>query len=227
VSLAVVIGAGGGIGRACADHLAADTRYTGVLRLGRRSVPPLDLLSEPSIAAAASWAAAQGEPRLVLVATGFLHDASRRPERSWRELDPAHMAHAFAVNAVGPALLMKHFCPRLPRRGRVVFAALSARVGSIGDNHRGGWHSYRASKAALNQLVRTTAIELRRHNPDSICVALHPGTVDTALSAPFEKAGLDVRPPTIAAADLLTVIARLETAQSGGFFDQRGEAIEW
>ncbi len=223
----MVVGAGGGIGRACADHLADDPRYTGVLRLGRRSDPPLDLLSEPSIAAAAGWAAAQGDLRLVLVATGFLHDASRRPERSWRELDPEHMAHAFAVNAIGPALLMKHFCPRLPRRGRVVFAVLSARVGSIGDNHRGGWHSYRASKAALNQLVRTTAIELRRHNPDSICVALHPGTVDTALSAPFEKAGLDVRPPEVAAADLLAVIGRLDTAQSGGFFDQRGEAIEW
>ncbi len=223
----MVVGAGGGIGRACADHLADDTRYTGVLRLGRRSVPPLDLLSEPSIAAAASWAAERGDLRLVLVATGFLHDASRRPERSWRELDADHMAHAFAVNAIGPALLMKHFCPRLPRRGRVVFAALSARVGSIGDNHRGGWHSYRASKAALNQLVRTTAIELRRHNPDSICVALHPGTVDTALSAPFEKAGLDVRPPEVAAADLLAVIDRLEAAQSGGFFDQQGKTIEW
>jgi NAD(P)-dependent dehydrogenase (short-subunit alcohol dehydrogenase family) len=227
MSLAVVVGAGGGIGRACADRLAEDTRYTSVLRLGRRSVPPLDLLSEPSIAAAASWAAAQGELRLVVVTTGFLHDARFRPERSWRELDPDHMAYAFAVNAVGPALLIKHFCPRLPRRGRVVFAALSARVGSIGDNHRGGWHSYRASKAALNQLVRTTAIELRRHNPDSICVALHPGTVDTTLSAPFEKAGLDVRPPEVAAADLLAVIGRLETGQTGGFFDQRGEAIEW
>jgi NAD(P)-dependent dehydrogenase (short-subunit alcohol dehydrogenase family) len=227
MSLAVVVGAGGGIGRACADRLAEDDRYTGVLRLGRRSSPPLDLLSEPSIAAAAAWSAEQGDIRLVLIATGFLHDAGFRPERSWRELDPAHMAHAFAVNAIGPALLMKHFCPRLPRRGRVVLAALSARVGSIGDNHRGGWHSYRASKAALNQLVRTTAVELRRHNPDSVCVALHPGTVDTALSAPFEKAGLDVRPPEVAAADLLAVIDRLTPTHSGGFFDQRGDVIEW
>ena len=198
-----------------------------MLRLGRHTVPPLDLLSEPSIAAAAEWAAAQGELRLVLDATGFLHDGRFRPERSWRELDPAHMAHAFAVNAVGPALLMKHFCPRLPRTGRTVFATLSARVGSIGDNRLGGWYSYRASKAALNQLVRTAAVELRRHNRDAVCVALHPGTVATPLSDPFGKHGLDARPPAEAARDLLAVIDALTPADTGGFRDQGGAVIEW
>mgnify|MGYP000220379835 CR=1 FL=1 len=100
-----------------------------------------------------------------------------QPEKSWRQLDPAHMAHAFAINAIGPALLMKHFLPLLPGEGRSVFATLSAKVGSIGDNALGGWYSYRASKAALNQLVRTAAIELRRRQPMAVCVALHPGTV--------------------------------------------------
>ncbi len=227
MTVAVVIGAGGGLGRALAAALEQDSAYGHVLRLGRTSNPPLDLLSEPSIAAAAASATVHGEIRLVLDATGFLHDARFRPERGWRDIDPAHMAHAFAVNAIGPALLMKHFCPFLPREGRAVFATLSARVGSIGDNRLGGWHSYRASKAALNQLVRTVAVELRRHNPAGICVALHPGTVDTALSAPFSKAGLDVRPPDVAARELLTVLGGLREEHSGGFYDQHGEAIPW
>lgn len=201
--------------------------YAAVTRLSRSSTPPVDLLSEATIAVAAAKVAGQGAIRLVIDATGFLHDGRFRPERSWRDLDPAHMAHAFAVNAIGPALLMKHFCPLLPRDGRVVFATLSARVGSIGDNRLGGWHSYRASKAALNQLVRTVAVELRRHNPDGICVAIHPGTVDTPLSQPFAKTGLDARAPAVAASDVLGVIDALTAAQSGGFYDQRGQPIDW
>ena len=227
MTAALVIGAGGGLGRALAAALEAGGTYGRVLRLGRGSTPPLDLLSEPSVAAAAAWTADQGEVRLVVDATGFLHDARFRPERSWRDIDPAHMAHDFAVNAIGPALLMKHFCPRLPREGRAVFATLSARVGSIGDNRLGGWHSYRASKAALNQLVRTAAVELRRHNPAGLCVALHPGTVNTALSAPFAKTGLDVRAPDMAAGELLTSLGGLGPEHSGGFYDQRGEPIPW
>ncbi len=225
--VAVVVGAGGGLGHALAAALEAGGAHGRVLRLGRGSTPPLDLLSEPSVAAAAAWAAAQGEIRLVLNATGFLHDARFRPERSWRDIDPAHMAHAFAINAIGPALLMKHFCPRLAREGRAVFATLSARVGSIGDNRLGGWHSYRASKAALNQLVRTAAVELRRHNPAGVCVVLHPGTVDTPLSKPFAKTGLDVRPASVAAGELLAVVGELGAKHSGGFYDQGGEPIPW
>ena len=224
---AVVIGATGGLGQAIAAELEHGGAYARVVRLGRGTVPPLELLSEPSIAAAATWAAGQGEIRLVLDATGFLHDGRFRPERGWRDIDPRHMAHAFAVNAIGPALLMKHFCPLLPREGWVVFATLSARVGSIGDNRLGGWHSYRASKAALNQLVRTASVELRRHNPSSVCVALHPGTVDTPLSTPFAKAGLDTRPPDVAAREVLAVVSHLSAAESGGFFDQHGTPILW
>jgi NAD(P)-dependent dehydrogenase (short-subunit alcohol dehydrogenase family) len=217
----VVIGAGGGIGAALAAALEA--RGEAVLRLSRRSDPPLDLLDEASIAAAAAHA---GEGlRLVLDATGFLHDARFRPEKSLRELDPAHLAHAFAVNAIGPALLMKHFLPRLAREGRAVFATLSARVGSIADNRLGGWYAYRASKAALNQLLRTAAVEVARRRPEQILVALHPGTVATPLSAPFSKAGLDLQTPEEAAARLLAVIERLTPAQTGGFFDHRGEAV--
>ncbi len=214
----VVIGASGGIGAALAAAMGPDT-----VRLGRRTAPSLDLLDEASIAAAAAHC---GDGlRLVIDATGWLHDDRFGPEKSWREIDPAHLAQAFALNATGPALLMKHFLPRLARDGRAVFATLSARVGSIGDNRLGGWYAYRASKAALNQLVRTAAIELRRTRPAALCVALHPGTVDTGLSGPFAKSGLDVVGPEVAAARLLGVLAGLEAGRSGTLVDQNGETV--
>jgi NAD(P)-dependent dehydrogenase (short-subunit alcohol dehydrogenase family) len=137
------------------------------------------------------------------------------------------MAKAFAINAIGPALIMKHFLPLFPPSGKAVFATLSAKVGSIGDNRLGGWHSYRASKAALNQLVRTTAVELKRRRPEAICAALHPGTVNTGLSAPFAKSGLAVREPEQAANLLLRVIDQLTADDSGGFFNYAGERLPW
>ena len=207
--------------------LAQDAAHDAVIGLSRSSTPMLDLLSETSIAAAAAFINAQGTPRLIIDATGVLQSKTIKPEKSWRELDAAQMAEAFAINAIGPALVMKHFLPLLPREGNCVFATLSARVGSIGDNRLGGWYSYRASKAALNQLVRTAAIELNRRAPKAICVALHPGTVDTGLSASFAKTGLDVQTPELAAARLLETIAGLAVGDSGGFFDYKGETIVW
>ncbi len=224
--IAVVIGTGG-IGGALAEALHSAAEYDEVVVLGRRSTPALDLLDEASIAAAARWLAARGAPELVIDATGILHGPAMAPEKSWRELDPATLAQAFAINAIGPALLMKHFLPLLPRDRRAVFATLSAKVGSIGDNRLGGWYAYRASKAALNQFVRTASIELRRGRPQAICVALHPGTVDTGLSAPFAKSGLQVQAPALAAQRLLTVLAGLKAEDSGQFFDYRGEHLPW
>ena len=218
---AVIIGGSGGIGAALAAAL--EGRGLPVRRLGRRTTPALDLLDEASIAAAA--AGIGPGLRLVLDATGFLHDARFQPEKSFRQLDPAHLAHSFAINATGPALLMKHFLPLLAREGRAVFATLSARVGSISDNRLGGWTSYRAAKAALNQIMRTSAIELARSRPQAICVALHPGTVATPLSEPFAKAGLEVQTPEEAAARLLHVIEGLSPAQTGLFFDHHGRPI--
>ncbi|MBB5694676.1 SDR family NAD(P)-dependent oxidoreductase [Muricoccus pecuniae] len=218
---AVVIGATGGIGAALSDAL--ERRGRPVLRLGRSTEPRLDLLDEASIAAAA----ARAGPGLTLVidATGFLHDERYRPEKALRQLDPAHMAHSFAVNATGPALLMKHFLPLLAREERAVFATLSARVGSIADNRLGGWYSYRAAKAALNQITRTAAIELARTHRNAVCVALHPGTVDTGLSGPFARSGLNVQAPAEAAGRLLSVIDALRPAQTGLLLDHRGEEI--
>ncbi|MFN4013764.1 MAG: SDR family NAD(P)-dependent oxidoreductase [Reyranella sp.] len=226
--IAIVVGAAGGIGGALYGRLSTQSRFSAVLGLGRRSSPPLDLTDEESIAKAARHVAGLGpEVRLIVDASGLLHGNGMSPEKSWRDLDPTHMARAFAVNAIGPALLMKHFLPLLPRQGRSVFATLSARVGSIGDNRLGGWYSYRASKAALNQFVRTAAIELGRRQPAAICVALHPGTVATSLSAPFVKAGLDVQTTDQAAGRLIDVIDRLPPGSSGGFFDHRGDPVPW
>ncbi|MET0427657.1 MAG: SDR family NAD(P)-dependent oxidoreductase [Microvirga sp.] len=226
--LAVIIGARGGIGGALLEALDGQAAFPEVLGLSRAGTPSLDLTDEASIAEAARHVAGTGKPlRLVIDATGFLHGPGAAPERSWRELDPAVMAHAFAVNATGPALVMKHFLPLLPRDGKAVFASLSARVGSIGDNRLGGWYSYRASKAALNQLVRTAAIELRRRAPEAVCIVLHPGTVDTPLSAPFARTGLDVQSPAQAADQLLAVVDRIGANGSGGFYDHRGESVDW
>ena len=226
--LAVVIGASGSVGAALWAQLQLDATFERVVGLARSTLPALNLLDESSIAAAAHETAATGLAlRLVIDATGYLHGEGHQPEKSWQQLDPAQMAKAFALNAIGPALLMKHFLPLLPRQGKAVFATLSAKVGSIGDNRLGGWYSYRASKAALNQLVHTAAIELRRRQPDALCVALHPGTVTSALSAPFAKTGLEVRQPTEAAQRLLAVLDGLNSRDSGGFFNHDGNALPW
>jgi NAD(P)-dependent dehydrogenase (short-subunit alcohol dehydrogenase family) len=225
--VAVVFGASGGIGSALAEALRRVETFARVVRISRATAPAIDLLDEASIDRAVKFAAGQGELRLVIDATGFLHDARQKPEKSWRQIDAENLARAFALNAIGPALIMKHVLPLLPRDGKSVFATLSARVGSIGDNRLGGWYAYRASKAALNQLVRTAAVELARRSPEAICVALHPGTVATALSAPFEASGLEIHAPAAAARHLLAVAERLTPSATGGFFDWRGQAVPW
>ena len=226
-SIAVVFGAGGGIGRALVDALRSTDRFEQVVSFSRSTTPSIDLLDEATLERAALLASASGDIRLVFDATGFLHDDWQAPEKSWRQLDPAGLARAFALNAIGPALIMKHVLPLLPRKGKAVFATLSARVGSIGDNRRGGWYAYRASKAALNQLVRTAAVELARRAPEALCIALHPGTVATPLSAPFAATGLEVHTPVQAAAHLLEVVDRLTVEGNGGFFDWRGRPVPW
>ncbi|MFN3536287.1 MAG: SDR family NAD(P)-dependent oxidoreductase [Brevundimonas sp.] len=231
VMRAVVIGASGGIGAALAARLAADDRYEAVFGVSRSGRAPdgvtglqADVTDLASLEAAA---AAVGAPLdLCIVASGVLHDGFQ-PERSWRALDADHLQRDFAVNAMGPALAARAFLPLTPREGRAVFAALSARVGSIGDNRLGGWHSYRASKAALNMILKTLSVELARTHPGMICVGLHPGTVDTALSEPFQKgvAADKLFAPDQSAARLLSVVEGLSPADSGGVFDWRGERI--
>lgn len=226
--IAVVFGATGGIGQALVTALSRDPRHTEVLGFSRSAPHTFDLTDEASIAAAAARIAQSSQPlRTVIDATGALAAEGCIAEKSWRQLDPETMARAFQINAIGPALLMKHVLPLLAREGKSVFATLSARVGSIGDNQLGGWYSYRASKAALNQIVRTAAVELRRNNPAAICVALHPGTVDTSFTQRFAKTGLEVQTPEVSAAKLLAVIDALEASSTGTFIDQHGYTIEW
>lgn len=228
--LHVVIGGTGGIGVAMAQALQA--RGAAVMALGRRTTPGFDYADPASVQACAAAVAqllnATGQTLAqLIVATGVLHDGAVQPERSWSHLNAEALQRVFLVNTIGPALVMRHFLPLLPKQGRCVAAFLSARVGSIGDNALGGWYGYRASKAALNQLVHTAAIELTRRNRAALCVALHPGTVDTALSQPFAKTGLQVRPPEVAAAELLQVMDQLPAGSTGGFFDHRGLSIPW
>jgi NAD(P)-dependent dehydrogenase (short-subunit alcohol dehydrogenase family) len=227
-SCAVVIGAGGGVGAALTERLKESDRYSDIFAFARRGGWTMDITREEDVAAAAARVAASAkEPKLIVIATGFLHNEEFGPERSWRDLDARHLQRAFLVNAIGPALVMKHFLPLLPRQGRSVCAVLSARVGSIEDNRLGGWHSYRASKAALNQLVRSCAIELKRIRPEAICVALHPGTTATRLSQPFAKTGLVVRPPGETAKRLLAALDGLTPGDTGGFFDYSGSKVPW
>lgn len=236
--LAVVVGASGGIGRAFIDELRNEPGWAKVVGVGRRRpedwpddprLPFLvaDPLDEQALADLASALSKLGAPGLVLIATGLLHEPGLMPEKAMKTVTAASLSRLFEVNAVLPALVCKHLAPLLPRDERSVIAALSARVGSIGDNRLGGWHAYRASKAALNMLIRCQAIELSRERPLAICAALHPGTVETPLSAPFARASRSIAAPREAAAKLLRVIHQLEAADSGGFFDYAGALIPW
>ncbi len=227
MSAAVVIGASGGIGGALVEALADEGAFDVVHALSRSGADPIDIEDEASIAAAADRIARGPAPTLVIVASGLLHDGERGPEKALRDLDPAWLARTIAVNAIGPALVAKHLLPLMQKQGRTVFAILSARVGSISDNRLGGWYGYRMAKAAANQLVRTLAIEEKRRNDRSIVVGLHPGTVDTALSKPFQA---NVRPGTLftpdrAASQLLDVIDGLKAPDSGKLFDFEGKEI--
>ena len=220
---ALIIGDTGGIGRALADHLRAEGAE--VIGLSRRS--GFDLTDEARIHSGLR-AALDGlpPPELMVIATGILETGGTPPEKSWRQLDPAVMARQFAVNAIGPALVLKHALPLLPRDRPAHVGVLSARVGSIGDNRLGGWVSYRAAKAALNQILHTYAIEWRRTHPQAVLAALHPGTVQTELTRRYAGSHPTV-PPQVAAANLLGVLRGLGPDQSGGFYDWRGESVPW
>lgn len=231
---AAVFGASGAIGGAMAARLIAVGRevHAGVRPGGEAPTGShrfeYDFADETAIAAAAE---AIGSPTSVIVATGLLHDeaAGIAPEKSLRALDGATMARVLAVNTIGPALVAKHVLPRLPRDRRAVFAVLSAKVGSISDNRLGGWHAYRASKAALNMLVRNFAIECARTHPQAVIAALHPGTVDSRLSAPFQRGMTPGKlfSPDQAAGHLLAVLDGLTPADSGGLFAWDGERLPW
>lgn len=218
---ALVIGASGGIGSAIAAALGArGVAVTGV----SRSVDGLDVTDEGSVEAA--LAELEGPYDLIFVATGALEIDGASPEKSLDQLTAKRLADQFALNCIGPSLVLKHARHLLPRDRRAVFAALSARVGSIGDNRLGGWYAYRTAKAALNQMIHTAAVELKRTHKKSICVALHPGTVATDFTAKYAGRHKTV-PPGEAAQNLLKVLDGLTPEQTGRFFDWAGKPVPW
>jgi NAD(P)-dependent dehydrogenase (short-subunit alcohol dehydrogenase family) len=221
---ALVIGASGGIGSALLQVLRGDRQCVEAVGLSR-SQNGLDLRDESSIAQCAGNAGPKPFD-LIICATGALTINGARPEKSIKQISAETMAAQFAINAIGPALVIKHFSPLLVDAKRSAFAVLSARIGSIGDNRLGGWISYRSSKAALNQIVRTSSIEIGRLRPKAIMIAIHPGTVSTALSEPY-SANYQSTNPRSAALSMLATIDGLQDTDTGCFFAYDGTSIDW
>ena len=228
---ALIIGASGAIGAALVDELRNRPGCALVVALHRHSQPAIDFADEASIAAAAAVVADQGPFQLIINATGILHGSDQTsaaplmPEKRLADVHYGQMQQVFLINTFGPALVLRHFSGLLDRQ-RGILALLSAKVGSIGDNRLGGWYSYRASKAALNMLVKTAAIELKRSQPNALLLALHPGTVNSRLSQPF-RGGEIGRSPAAAAQDLLRVLDQQSAEASGRFLSYSGEQLPW
>jgi NAD(P)-dependent dehydrogenase (short-subunit alcohol dehydrogenase family) len=228
-NIALVIGGTGSIGSAVINELK-NQNFINIISLSRSSNPPLDLLDESSIEKAADFIKNQQKSLCLLFdATGILHneDQNQMPEKTYKNIDLTFMKKNFEINVMGPALVMKHFLPLLDKDQKSIFATLSAKVGSISDNRYGGWYSYRASKAALNQMIKTASIELKMKNRNAICVAIHPGTVTSKLSKPFQKDNLKIQSNEESAKNIAEVIGGLKMSDSGLFFDWNGSIINW
>ncbi|MBC6414278.1 MAG: SDR family NAD(P)-dependent oxidoreductase [Chromatiales bacterium] len=232
-----VIGCSGAIGNAFAKHLSVAHPQAVIHAFSRhkpKNVLPkviyhtMNYHSEASIAESASVAAKENLLDMVIVATGILHDDTLMPEKSLKELSADKFQRLFTINTIIPALLAKHFLPKLNKTSYSIFAALSARIGSISDNRLGGWYAYRASKAALNMVIKNAAIEIARSNKQAIIVGLHPGTVDSNLSKPFQRSVPDGQlfSSEYSVQKMLAVLATLTPQQSGKCFAWDGKEIE-
>ena len=222
---ALVLGASGAIGQAFVTLLQSDPRCAGVTGLSRKSEPGFDLRDPASLERLALALADQGPFQLVIDATGALLLDGRQPEKRLDALDAGALQDAMSINAIGPALLLQQLLPRLASGERVIWAKLSARVGSIEDNRKGGWYGYRAAKAALNMLLQTAAIEIARRRPLAVVAALQPGTVRSGLSRPF--VGEQAMDPLDSADRLLRVLDALEPTGRAQFVDHAGQSIPW
>lgn len=233
---AAVIGASGGIGTAFVQHLQECEQVESICTFSRSKTTfshpkvrnyQIDILDEDTIESAAK--SVKTPLNLILVTTGILHEEAISPEKALKDLSLQNFEKIFAVNTFGPALIAKHFLPLIPKTERSVFAALSARVGSIEDNHLGGWYSYRASKAALNMIIKNTSIEISRRYKEACIIGLHPGTVDTKLSEPFQGNVEESKlfAPAYATEQMLKVVNSVQPSQSGKIFAYDGEVIPY
>jgi NAD(P)-dependent dehydrogenase (short-subunit alcohol dehydrogenase family) len=229
---ALVLGSSGAIGQAWLSYFQADSDCRHAVGLSRSSSPAFDLQNEDSMADCAAALRSDSEQQgsgpfhWIIDATGALTIDGVGPEKRIDALNAQHLLKQFEINAVGPALLMKHFSPLLATNERAVYATLSARVGSIEDNHKGGWYGYRAAKAARNMLLQTAAIELSRKRPLAVFAALQPGTVESRLSSPFVSAGHTIT-PQLAVSNLMTVLIDLPANGRAHFVDHAGQHIPW
>jgi NAD(P)-dependent dehydrogenase (short-subunit alcohol dehydrogenase family) len=243
----LIVGASGGIGLEFVQQLLPDPQVAQIYATYRQAGSaatlmalaeehphltclPMDITEEAQIVAGLGQIQGQvGHLHLVVNCVGLLHQGTLQPEKSLRQINSDHLLHYFQVNAIGAVLLAKHLLPLLNHSDRSLFATISAKIGSIGDNQLGGWYGYRASKAALNMLIRTAAIEYGRKSPRTILVLLHPGTTDTQLSRPFQK---NVSPEKLFSVQrtvnqLLGVLSTLERDDSGQFFSWDGSPLPW
>ena len=226
-NLAIVIGGTGAIGNAVA-HEIEKLGFKEVLRIGTKSTPPLNFNDESTIVKAAEFIKKKNKQISILFdATGVLHYENFMPEKTFKNINFKFMEKNFLINAIGPALLIKHFAPLLDNQKKSVFATLSAKVGSINDNNYGGWYSYRASKAALNQLIKTISIEMKIKNKQAIFIALHPGTVNSNLSKPFQKNNLKIQEASESAQNLIKIIKSIDQSASGKFYNWDGSILPW
>ena len=244
---ALVVGATQGIGLGFVNYLLADARIRRVYGTYRNpdsaralmtleshgnglSCLPMEVTDEASIASAVDNIQHQSDRLdMVIYCVGLLHDGNFQPEKSLRQLEADQLLRSFQVNAIGAGLLAKHVLPLLKHESPSVLAAISAKIGSIGDNRLGGWYGYRASKAALNMLLKTASVEYARKSPNTVIALLHPGTTDTRLSKPFQRGVPQEKlfPVERTVSQLMAVIDRLETSDSGEFFNWNGERLPW
>jgi NAD(P)-dependent dehydrogenase (short-subunit alcohol dehydrogenase family) len=233
-----IIGASGSIGGEFASQLAQNEQVKSIFAFSRSKTQFenqkiqsffIDIEDEESIKSCANLASADGALDIVIVATGMLHDENISPEKSLKELTKEKFEKLFSINTIAPAIIAKHFLPKLNKERRSIFGAISARVGSISDNHLGGWHAYRASKAALNMILKNAAIEIARTNKNAIIIGLHPGTVNSKLSKPFQGAVKQDKlfTPQYSVEKLLEVLKNAKNSDSGFVFDFNGVKIEF
>lgn len=225
---AIVIGSTGGIGGAFVEALEKNDNCEKVVGLSRKSEPAVDLIDEASIKNAAELLKEDGPFHLIINATGILSDDTMMPEKAMKDIEMEHLEKNYRINAMGPILLLKHFHALLPREGKSIFASLSAKVGSISDNKIGGWYSYRAAKAAQNMLLKNASIELGRKYKELVILGLHPGTVDTKLSKPFQGyVSHDIFSPEESVAKLIDAMDEVSANDSGALLSYDGTLLPY